>query len=104
MTLGDVIVWLVVGGLAGSFVGMLVKREKKGFGHLANLAIGLVGAVIGGLIFELFKIDLKLGDLAVTFEDLISAVLGAVLFMVALAVIQKLQKRKSAGHGRQNAA
>ena len=79
---------------------MLVKGEKKGFGHVANLAIGLVGAVIGGLTFKWFKIDLKLGDVAVTFEDLVSAVLGALLFIGALALIRKLRKRKAASAGR----
>jgi uncharacterized membrane protein YeaQ/YmgE (transglycosylase-associated protein family) len=98
MTLGEVIVWLVVGGLAGSFVGMIVKREKQGFGHLANLAIGLVGAMVGGLIFN--KIDLGLGHIAITFEDLLAAVVGAFLFLGAVALIQKLRKRRQVSRDR----
>jgi uncharacterized membrane protein YeaQ/YmgE (transglycosylase-associated protein family) len=46
MTLSQVIVWLVVGALAGYFTGIVVKRTKEGFGHFTNLGIGLVGALI----------------------------------------------------------
>jgi uncharacterized membrane protein YeaQ/YmgE (transglycosylase-associated protein family) len=48
ITLAKVIVWLIVGGLAGSLAGMLVKRTKEGFGRWTNFGIGLVGAIIGG--------------------------------------------------------
>jgi len=34
-TIGELIVWLVVGALAGSATGMLVKRQREGFGRLA---------------------------------------------------------------------
>ncbi len=44
ITVDDVITWLIVGALAGWLAGMLVKRRKQGFGHLANLGIGLVSA------------------------------------------------------------
>ena len=36
-TIGELIVWLVVGALAGSATGMLVKRQREGFGRLGNL-------------------------------------------------------------------
>ena len=55
ITIDQLIVWLLVGALAGSIVGMLVKRTKKGFGHIINLGIGLVGALIGGFLFDLFN-------------------------------------------------
>jgi uncharacterized membrane protein YeaQ/YmgE (transglycosylase-associated protein family) len=46
MTLSQVIVWLLVGALAGYFTGIAVKRTKEGFGHFTNLGIGLFGALI----------------------------------------------------------
>jgi uncharacterized membrane protein YeaQ/YmgE (transglycosylase-associated protein family) len=34
---------------------------KRGFGLWANVGFGMVGAVVGGLIFRLLDIDLGLG-------------------------------------------
>jgi len=75
--LGEFVVWLIVGGLAGSLAGRLVTLTKEGFGPWVNLGIGMVGALVGGLLFNVFQIDLGLGDLKVTFEDLISAFVGS---------------------------
>jgi uncharacterized membrane protein YeaQ/YmgE (transglycosylase-associated protein family) len=94
ITIDQVIIWLIVGAMAGSLVGMLVKRKKEGFGWLKNLGIGLVGAIIGGGIFHIFKIDLGLGKIAVSFEDIISAFVGSLLFAGIMWCGMKYQQRK----------
>lgn len=95
VTLDEVIVWLIVGALAGSVVGMLVKRQKAGFGRLGNLGVGLVGALIGGLLFNLLKIDLGLGQIAITFEDLLSAFVGSLVFLALLGIIKWRRRTKT---------
>ncbi len=82
------------GALAGSFTGMVVKRAKEGFGRFTNLGIGLIGALIGGSIFRAFNIDLGLGDLAITLEDLLSALIGSLIFLGMLWIMQKRSKDK----------
>jgi uncharacterized membrane protein YeaQ/YmgE (transglycosylase-associated protein family) len=94
MNVGEIIVWLIVGALAGTFTGRLVTRKKEGLGRLANLVVGLVGALVGGYLFNVFKIDLGLGELKVTFEDLIAAVCGSLLFIFALWLLRRLMGRK----------
>jgi uncharacterized membrane protein YeaQ/YmgE (transglycosylase-associated protein family) len=94
ITISELIVWLVVGALAGSLTGMVVTRKKGGFGRYINLGIGLVGALIGGIVFDLFKIDLGLGSLAVTFEDLLSAFIGSLFFLAVLWFIIRSRKKK----------
>lgn len=89
ITWGLIIVWLIVGALAGSLVGMIVKRTKEGFGHATNIGIGLVGALIGGFIFKIFRIDLGLGDIAVSLEDLVAAFLGSLIFLLVVWIIRK---------------
>ena len=84
ITISQVIVWIVVGALAGTLVGMTVKRSKTGFGLWGNLGIGLVGALIGGGLFRLFNIDLGLGALSISFQDLVSAFLGSLIFLGAV--------------------
>ena len=91
LTVGQFIVWLVVGGLAGNLAGRLVTFKKEGLGWWTNLGVGMVGALIGGLLFRVFHINLGLGDIKVTFEDLIAAFLGSLLFVVAWWVVAKFR-------------
>ena len=88
-----VVVWLIIGALAGSFTGMVVTRSKQGFGRWTNLGIGLVGAIIGGVLFELFNINLGLGAIAITFEDLLAAFLGSLIFLGVIWGIQTYRKK-----------
>jgi uncharacterized membrane protein YeaQ/YmgE (transglycosylase-associated protein family) len=93
--IADVITWLIVGGLAGSLAGMLIKRRKEGFGYLANLGIGLVGAMIGGLLFKLFRIDLGLlSQITISLQEIVAGVLGALLFLAILWGVQKYWAKK----------
>ena len=80
--LGQIIVWLIVGALAGTLAGRLVTMKKEGLGRWTNIGVGLVGALIGGGIFKVFHIDLGLGEIKLTFEDLIAAFVGSLLFVV----------------------
>jgi hypothetical protein len=42
-SLAQAIVWIIVGLLGGSLAALMITRERKGFGILRNLGIGLVG-------------------------------------------------------------
>ena len=79
---GQLIVWLVVGALAGNLAGRLVTFKKEGLGRWTNLGIGLVGALLGGGLFRVFHINLGLGEIKITFEDLIAAFVGSLLFIL----------------------
>ncbi len=89
ITWGLIVVWLIVGALAGSLAGMVVKRTKEGFGRATNIGIGLVGALIGGFFFKIFKIDLGLGKIAVSLEDLVAAFIGSLLLLLVIWIVHK---------------
>lgn len=95
VTLSEVIVWLVLGALAGSLAGIIVTRKKEGFGRYVNLGIGLIGALIGGFIFDLLNIDIGLANVSVSFEDLLSAFIGSFIFLAGLWYMLKLRKQKT---------
>ncbi|GAB4513744.1 MAG: hypothetical protein OHK0046_14830 [Anaerolineae bacterium] len=86
ITSGQIIIWLIVGALVGSLVGRLVRRRKRGFGTVGNITLGLVGAVVGGLLFNLFDITIG-SDLRVTATDLIAAFVGSLLVVALLELI-----------------
>jgi uncharacterized membrane protein YeaQ/YmgE (transglycosylase-associated protein family) len=84
MLLGKIIVWLIVGMLAGTLAGRLVTFSKEGLGRWMHLAIGMAGAVVGGTLFELLGIDFRLGELNITVENVISAFVGSLLCILAV--------------------
>ena len=79
MSIGQIIVWIIVGGFAGTLAGRVVTLKKEGLGRWMNFLVGIVGALLGGALFKLLRIDFGLGDLKVTFEDLIAAFVGSLL-------------------------
>jgi uncharacterized membrane protein YeaQ/YmgE (transglycosylase-associated protein family) len=89
ISLDQIIVWLLVGAIAGTLAGALVKRSKKGFGVFSNLGIGLVGALIGGILFRLFRLDLGLGSISISLEDIVAAFAGSILFLIVLRLFRK---------------
>ena len=93
MNIGQIIVWIIVGGFAGTFGGRIVTMKKEGLGRWMNLLVGMAGAVIGGEVFRIFKIDFGLGQLKVTFEDLIAAFLGSLLVILILRIIARTRAK-----------
>jgi uncharacterized membrane protein YeaQ/YmgE (transglycosylase-associated protein family) len=96
LTLGELIVWLIVGALAGNVAGRLVTLRREGLGRWTNLGVGMGGALVGGFVFNLFDINLGLDDLGVKFQDLISALLGALVLMAVWAFVRWRRARSRA--------
>jgi uncharacterized membrane protein YeaQ/YmgE (transglycosylase-associated protein family) len=90
------IVWLVVGLLGGSLAGLVITWDRGGFGHLRNLALGLSGAVVGGLLFRLFGFLPRLDTIAISFRDIIAAFLGSLILLAALWLWQRFKQYRSA--------
>lgn len=75
--------WLVIGFLAGWIAGLLTRG--RGFGCLGNVAVGLVGAVIGGYLFNVLGIRGSAGFLG----SLVVAVIGAGILLVAANLLRR---------------
>lgn len=92
----EVITWLIVGTLAGSLAGMIVKGRRAGFGRLLNLGIGLAGTLIGGFLFKVLHIDLGLvGAITVSSEEVVAAFVGSLILLAVLWVIREWLAAKS---------
>jgi len=85
----QLIVWIVVGLLGGGLAGALMTWERGGFGLLRNLALGLAGALIGGLLFRVFGIWPGLDKIAISLRDVVAAVVGSLLLLAALWLWRK---------------
>jgi len=76
-----VIVWIVIGLIAG----WLATQILGGRGGLSyNLAIGLVGAIVGGFLFE----KLNLHVMPDFWGNLITATIGAIIFLAVWRAIR----------------
>lgn len=75
-----IIVWLIIGAVAGWLAGQFMKGG--GFGLLVDIIVGIVGAFIGGWLASVLGISLGGGLIA----SIITATIGAVilLFLVRL--------------------
>jgi uncharacterized membrane protein YeaQ/YmgE (transglycosylase-associated protein family) len=78
-----IIVWLIVGAIAGWLAGMVVKGG--GFGLIGDIIVGIVGAVIAGYLLP--AIGLYLGG------GIIGAIIDAFIGAVILLLIVRLIKR-----------
>ena len=81
----NIIFWLVVGLIAGALAKMVVPGEGPG-GTIGDIIIGLVGAVIGGWLFEAVIGHSYGGWIGSTFVAFIGAV-------VLLAIARMLTRR-----------
>lgn len=94
LTISDVLSWMIIGGFAGSLVGMMVKRRKKGWGHLVNLGVGLVGAIIGGGAIRVFKVDFGIGEIVLRWEDMVAALIGSFVLIGCIAIARRKQQKE----------
>ncbi len=86
--IGQLVVWLITGALAGYIVGVLMRR--RGFGTAGNILVGLVGAIIGGLLFQLLGIEISgLPVFTFSLADLVVAIVGALVLVVVLGAVTR---------------
>ncbi len=83
-----IIVWLIIGLVAGSLASRVVAGG--GYGCLGNTVVGLAGAVIGGLILSLVSPNRAVNTGSVL-GDIVVAFIGAALL---LAILRLLRPRR----------
>ena len=83
MSLEALIIWLIVGALAGWIAGLIVKGY--GFGLIGNIIVGIIGAVIAGWLLPRLGIVIGSGFIS----SLINAIIGAVILLVIIGLIRR---------------
>ncbi len=86
----DILVWIVLGLVAGAIAKMLMPGDDPG-GIIVTILIGIVGAVVGGFLWNTISGNESLGDFDI--GGIIIAVIGA---MILLAVYRMVTGRQSA--------
>jgi len=82
MDLTTLLMFLVIGAVAGWLAGIIMKGG--GFGLLCNIIVGIIGAVVGGFAFKLLGISAG-GILG----SIITATIGAIILLFIIGIIKK---------------
>lgn len=79
----SLIIFLIVGAVAGWLAGLIVKGY--GFGLLGNIVVGVIGSFFGGLLlarFHLIRVEGVVGSV-------IDATIGAVILLLLIRLLRR---------------
>jgi len=80
----NILLWIIFGALAGWIASKIMNTDEKQ-GAIGNIAVGIVGAFIGGLLMQLFGGS---GVDGFNIRSLLVAVVGAVVFIYLFKLIR----------------
>ncbi len=80
----SIVAWLVVGLIAGFIASKLVN--KSGEGVVLDIVLGVIGAVVGGFLFNLVG---AAGADGINLYSILVAVVGAVVVLVTYHAIKR---------------
>ncbi len=83
MDITSLVIFLVIGAIAGWLAGVVMKGG--GFGLVGDIVVGIVGAVVGGWLFGVFGITA--GGLV---GAIITAFVGACVLLFVIRLIKKV--------------
>jgi uncharacterized membrane protein YeaQ/YmgE (transglycosylase-associated protein family) len=80
----SIVTWIILGLIAGFIGSKLVNKTGEGF--LLDIVLGVVGAVVGGWVFNFFG---HTGVTGLNIYSLIVAVIGSILVLVLYHLIRR---------------
>jgi uncharacterized membrane protein YeaQ/YmgE (transglycosylase-associated protein family) len=83
MDMHGLIVWLIIGAIAGWLAGTLVKGG--GFGLIGDIIVGIIGAFIGGWLAGRLGIVIGSGLIS----SIITATVGAIILIILVRLIKR---------------
>src|SRR5262249_49189752 len=78
-----IIIWLIVGAIAGWLAGQVVKGG--GFGLGGDIIVGIIGAVIAGWLVRMVGLVIGGGIIAA----IINAFIGAVILLLLIRLVKR---------------
>jgi uncharacterized membrane protein YeaQ/YmgE (transglycosylase-associated protein family) len=92
METGEIIALLIVGALAGTAAATLLgeRRNRTTTDLIRNTVIGVLGALIGGFLFN--ALDIKMPDVLkadITLANILVAFVGALILLVVARLVNR---------------
>jgi uncharacterized membrane protein YeaQ/YmgE (transglycosylase-associated protein family) len=83
MDVQGLIIFLLIGAVAGWLAGVVVKGV--GFGLVGNIIAGIVGSFVGGWLFKTMGISIGSGLVS----TIITAAIGAIVVLLVVGLIRR---------------
>ena len=83
MSAESLIVWLLVGGIAGWLAGLIMRGF--GFGIVGNIIVGIVGAFLAGWLLPMLGVNIGSGIVGA----IIHALIGAIVLLAIIGLIKR---------------
>jgi uncharacterized membrane protein YeaQ/YmgE (transglycosylase-associated protein family) len=83
MTAETIIIWIIVGAIAGWLAGLVVRGG--GFGLVGNIIVGIIGAFLGGWLFGMIGLSIFPGII----NTILTATLGAIILLLIVRVVKR---------------
>ena len=83
MSAESLIVWLIVGGVAGWLAGLIMRGF--GFGLIGNIVVGIVGAFLAGWLLPMAGVSIGAGIVGA----IIHALIGAIILLAIIGLIKR---------------
>lgn len=84
--LTNLLIWILFGALAGWIASMVMGRNAQ-MGALANIVVGIVGALIGGFLMNAFG---AAGVTGFNLYSILVAVGGAVVLLFIVGAVRRV--------------
>src|SRR5215469_8423137 len=98
MDVQALIIWLVVGAIAGWLAGMMVKGS--GYGLIGDIVVGILGGLFAGWLLPQVGIVIGSGMIAAIIDAFIGAVILLIALRLVMRVVQALTDRRFPPRGR----
>lgn len=85
MTLESLLIWIVVGVVAGYLAGVLVKGY--GLGLVGNLVVGVIGAILASWLLPAIGVSFSVVNPIVT--SIVYATIGAVVLLLLVGLVRR---------------
>jgi uncharacterized membrane protein YeaQ/YmgE (transglycosylase-associated protein family) len=84
MALESLIVWVIVGGIAGTIADWLVSGVNMGC--LGTVVVGIIGAFVGAWLLGLLGVSIGSGLV----NDIVTASIGAIVLLLGLRLLRRV--------------
>lgn len=81
----NVLLWILLGAIAGWIASLIMKTDAQQ-GALLNIIVGILGAIVGGMVFNFF------GGPGVTGFNLYSLLVAVVGAIILIAIVRAVKR------------
>ena len=93
-TRDEIVAWVIMGVLVGACAGLLTIFRTSAGQRFVTLAIGLLGAFVGGIIAHVAQLDFGMGPVLIRYEDLLLSLIGGLLMLVTFKFVAARRRGK----------